>query len=88
MKPVEANDSEDLLETDDVQFSGTQDLWKVLTKAYSEEDEWSDSTVAMKVPGGVVIRSVFYNDDTNSMAMVFVPGADLKQNEEGNFEIV
>lgn len=88
MKPVNANDNEELLqEDDDVQFVG-KELWKVLTKAYSDEEEWADTTAVMKVPGGVVMRSNYYNDDTNSMAMVFIPGADIEEDEDGNIKLV
>ena len=91
MKPKDANNAEDLIEKeDDVEFFGNQKLWKVLTKAYSDEDEWNDTTLAMEVPGGVVLRSTYYDgmNEVCSMSMVFIPGCKLKENDNGTIEII
>lgn len=88
MKPIDAEDAEDLMtKSDDVQFSGNNELWKVLVKAWSDEDEWVDTTMAMQIGNGVLIRSTYQSADESvcSESSVFVPNVKLQKDTNGNY---
>lgn len=89
MKPVDKDTADELMEEedDDVQFRGNQDLWKVLTKAWSDEESWSDTTAVMQVPGGVMMRCTYYAEDVTSMAMQFIPGARIVVDDDGKVHL-
>lgn len=61
----------------DVKFVGQKNLWKLLSKAWSEEEGWMKSTKAMQVPGGVVIQVTTQQGDNIAEALSFVPNVKI-----------
>lgn len=61
----------------DIQFYGDGDLFKCLSKAWSEEEKWMKSTKAMNVPTGVVIQVSTQQGDNVAEALTFVPGVEV-----------
>lgn len=70
----------------DVKFFGNGDTFKLLCKAWSEEEEWMKSTKAMEIPGvGCVVQVSTQNEDLVAEAVTFVPGVKIQEsyNAEG-----
>jgi len=71
----------------DVQFWGDSDTWKLICKAWSEEEEWMKSTKAMEIPGaGCMVQVSTQNEELIAEAVTFVPGAKIKEDvdDDGN----
>ena len=70
----------------DIKFAGTPDLWKLLCKAYSEEEGWMKSTKAMMVPGAgclVQVTTQQTNPDGSYViaeAITFFPRVSIQYN--------
>jgi len=63
----------------DVKFFGDGDTWKLICKAWSEEEDWMKSTKAMEIPGvGCVVQVTTQLEDQISEAVTFVPGVRIK----------
>lgn len=57
---------------------GDGDLFKLLAKAYSIEEEWMKSTKAMEIPGiGCVVQVTTQQYGNVSEALCFVPGVRI-----------
>jgi len=66
-----------------------EDLFKLLSKASSQEEGWMKSTKAMEVPGGCVVQVTTHqrnHDGTNAVAeaLTFVPGVRIIENFEND----
>lgn len=70
----------------DVKFFGNGDAWKLICKAWSEEEGWMKSTKAMELPGGCLVQVSTQQDDIVAEALTFVPGVKLKIDENGFYQ--
>jgi hypothetical protein len=63
----------------DSQVVGNTDMWQLISKASSKEQGWMKSTKALFIPDlGVVIQVSTQQGDNVAEALVFVPGAIIK----------
>lgn len=66
---------------------GNPDMWKLICKAWSEDEDWMKSTKAMEIPGvGCLVQVTTQNEELPSESVVFVPGIRIEEtkDEEGN----
>lgn len=73
----------------DIKVFGNGDLFQLLAKASSEQQGWMKSTKAMQTPHGCVVQVTTQQkniDLTYSVAeaLTFVPGVQIKVDENGN----
>jgi len=71
----------------DIKFWGNGDTFKLISKAWSEEEGWMKSTKAMEIKGlGCVVQVTTQQENRIAEAVTFVPGAKIKEikDEEGN----
>lgn len=74
----------------DIQFWGDGDLFKLLSKASSENEGWMKSTKAMEIPGvGCVVQVTTQQRNTDGSyavaeAVTFVPGVRIVGQREGD----
>lgn len=71
----------------DLEYEGDNSLWKLIAKKISEEGGYLDTTYAMEVPGGVLVRTSTTRDTGSSEALCFIPSARLEKNENENWTI-
>ena len=76
-------------EYDDTEYEGDNTIWKVLVRAWSNEKEWCDTTMAMQLPNGVLIRTQYTTDDGmgDAEALQFIPNVHLEQDHEDRWVI-
>lgn len=67
---------------DDIVVIGDSTVWRTIVKVY-EEDEWCDTTMAMQLKNGVLVRTLYNDDEGSSQAMQFIPDAVLETDNEG-----
>lgn len=73
----------------DIKVFGNGDLFQLICKASSNEQGWMKSTKAMQTPHGCVVQVTTQQkniDGTYSIAeaLTFVPGVEIKKDQEGN----
>ena len=71
----------------DVKFWGDGDMWKLISKAWSNEEGWMKSTKAMEIEGvGCLVQVTTQNEEMPAEAVTFVPGVRIQEtkDEEGN----
>jgi hypothetical protein len=71
----------------DLQTWGNPDMWKLICKAWSEDEDWMKSTKAMEIPGvGCLVQVTTQNEELPSESVVFVSGIRIEEtkDEEGN----
>jgi hypothetical protein len=69
----------------DVKFFGNGDTFKLISKAYSEEEGWMKSTKAMEIAGvGCVIQVTTQQHDEVAEALTFVPGVKIEEIRDEN----
>lgn len=67
----------------DIKFWGDGDTFKLISKAYSEEEGWMKSTKAMEIEGvGTVIQVTTQQGDNIAEALTFVPGTCISQGQD------
>ena len=71
----------------DIQFYGDGDMFKCISKAWSESEGWMKSTKAMNVPGGIVLQVSTQQGDNVAEAVTFVPGVTVNPKGEDGYEI-
>ncbi len=78
----------------DIEFAGDKDLFRLLSKAWSEKQGWMKSTKAANMPGAGIVLQVTTQQraergDVIAEAVTFVPGVRVarKQGGEG-YELV
>lgn len=82
-----ANQAQDQVR--DIQFWGNGDMWKLLSKAWSEEEEWMKSTKAMEIPGtGCLVQVSTQQDEMVAEAITFVPGAKIREDKDENGKVI
>lgn len=86
LKNTKASQAKDNVK--DIKFYGDGDLFKCLSKAWSEAEGWMKSTKAMEVPGGVVIQVSTQQGDNVAEALTFVPGASIEAHQDGTYRLV
>lgn len=68
----------------DVQFFGDGDMWKLISKAWSENEGWMKSTKALEIKNvGVVIQVTTQQGYSVAEAVTFIPNARIKVEGEG-----
>ncbi|MCK5614042.1 hypothetical protein KAR91_69910 [Candidatus Pacearchaeota archaeon] len=67
---------------------GVGDLFKLISKASSEEEGWMKSTKAMPVAHGVVIQVTTQQGDNVAEALCYVPGVTVQGSAETGWRIV
>lgn len=73
----------------DIKFWGNGDSFKLLSKAWSENEGWMKSTKAMQIDGlGCVVQVTTQQGDNIAEAVCFVPGVKIEEKEVGLGEIV
>lgn len=79
----------------DVKVVGNGDLWRLLSKASSEEQGWMKSSKAMELPNGIgcVVQVTTQQrniDLTYSVAeaLAYVPGVKIADDENGGRKLV
>ena len=64
----------------DIEFWGKGDMFKLLSKAYSENEEWMKSTKAMQIDGvGCVVQVTTQQGDNVAEALAFIPGVKIDE---------
>lgn len=74
-KTLDNVDSESAQENvSDIEFVGNPDAWVLVSKAWSNNENWMKSTKAMNVPNGVLVQVTTQQGDNVAEALSFVPG--------------
>ena len=71
----------------DVKTWGDGDLFKLISKAYSQNEDWMKSTKAMEIPDvGCVVQVTTQQGNNIAEAVTFVPGTMIAEitDDEGN----
>ena len=75
----------------DIQFWGDGDMWKLLSKASSENEGWMKSTKAMKIPGGCLVQVTTQQRNPNGSysvaeAVTYAPHCKISEikDDDGN----
>jgi hypothetical protein len=77
VKQVNAKNTNDAKELDNtVKIIGNPDLWKLVSKVFSDEHQWMKSTKAMNIEGrGVLVQVSTQLGDQVAEALTFIPDA-------------
>jgi hypothetical protein len=68
----------------DIEVFGDGDMFKLLCKASSEDEDWMKSTKAMEIPGvGCVVQVTTQQGDNIAEAVCFVPGVRIANSRSG-----
>ncbi len=68
----------------DIIFFGEGDLFQLISKASSKEENWMKSTKAMKIENvGCVIQVTTQQDNNVAEALVFIPGVKITKDSKG-----
>lgn len=68
----------------DLVVFGNPDLWVLICKAGSAQQNWMKSTKAMEVPNGCVLQVTTTIDKSTSESTCFVPDVCIKEDDLGN----
>jgi len=69
----------------DIEFWGSGDLFKLLSKASSQKEKWMKSTKAMEIEGvGCVVQVTTQQGVNVAEALTFVPGVKIEEVMEGD----
>lgn len=71
----------------DVQFWGLPNMWKLISKAWSEEEGWMKSTKAMQLPTGVLIQVSTQQGDNIAEALQFIPHLEISAFDKNDNEV-
>lgn len=73
----------------DVQFWGDSDVWKLISKAWSEDEEWMKSTKAMEISEvGCLIQVTTQNEEIPAEAITFVPGVRIEEIKDNDGHVI
>ncbi len=73
----------------DLQVVGNGDLWQLLCKAYSTEEDWLKSTKAMEIENvGCIVQVTTQQGNNVAEAVVFVPSVSIVEDENGGRKLV
>ena len=63
----------------DIEFYGNGDMWKLLSKASSKNEQWLKSSKAMQIAGvGCAVQVTTQQGDNIAEAVTFIPGVKIK----------
>jgi len=69
----------------DLVVAGNGDMWRLLSKAYSEAEGWMKSTKAMEIEGaGVLVQVTTQQGGQVAEAVTFVPGVMISERQDPN----
>ena len=64
----------------DIKFWGDGDTFKLISKAWSDDEEWMKSTKAMEIEGlGCLVQVSTQNEELVAEALTFVAGVKLEE---------
>lgn len=73
----------------DLKVFGNGDMFQLLCKASSEEENWMKSTKAMEIPNiGCIIQVTTQQGDNVAEAVCFVPGVHIVLDASGGRKLV
>lgn len=73
----------------DIKFYGDVDMFQLLCKASSKEEDWMKSTKAMEIPGiGCVVQCSTQQGWQVAEAICFVPGVKIVGDAKGGRSLV
>jgi hypothetical protein len=73
----------------DIVFWGDGDMWKLLSKASSQNEGWMKSSKAMEIDGvGCVVQVTTQNKDNVAEAVVFVPKCTIEETKDNEGKVV
>ena len=73
----------------DIKFWGDGDMFRLLSKAYSEKESWMKSTKAMEVPGsGCIVQVTTQQGDNVAEALTFAPGCVIEETWNDKHEVI
>lgn len=77
----------------DIKVVGNGDMFRLLCKAYSQNEGWMKSSKAMEVPGGCVVQVTTQQRNPDGSyavaeALVHVPGVKLADDVNGGRKLV
>lgn len=75
--------------TNDLKFWGDGDTMKLISKAFSKEEQWMKSTKAMEIEDvGCIVQATTLHKGMPAEALVFVPGVKIEDTRDENGVIV
>lgn len=88
MKTIKNNDSSGTTKNvKDVKFWGTKDVFKLISKAWSEEEGWMKSTKAMEIVGvGCVVQVTTQQFNDTGMHPIEKNGSGLVDTKHGTIK--
>ena len=73
----------------DVAVVGNGDLWQLLSKVSSKNQDWMKSAKAMEIPGaGCVVQVTTQQGEHVAEALAFVPGVEVVGDVNGGKKLV
>ena len=72
----------------DIKSWGDGDTFKLISKAYSESENWMKSTKAMETPHGCVVQVTTQQGEFVAEALTFVPGVKLESTKDASGKII
>lgn len=73
----------------DIKFWGNGDTFKLISKAFSEEEKWMKSTKAMQIDNvGCVVQVTTQQGNNVAEALTFVPNVKIREVRNENKEVV
>ena len=72
----------------DVVTVGDASLFQLLCQTRSTSQGWSETTKAMEVPTGCVVQVATHDRDSETLALVFVPGVRIVEDVNGGRRLV
>lgn len=73
----------------DLKVWGNGDAFKLISKAWSEEEGWMKSTKAMEIPKvGVIVQVTTQQGDNVSEALTYVPMTKIKETLDAEGKVI
>lgn len=73
----------------DLVIWGKGDMWRLICKASSQEEEWMVTTKALEIPGyGVVLQTERQQGEQLSQSTVKLPSVFIKENKDESGKVV
>lgn len=90
MKTIKNTDSDGASKNvKDIKFWGDGDTFKLISKAWSEKEEWMKSTKAMEITGiGCVIQVTTQQYGNVAEAVTFVPNVKIEEIRDESKQII
>ena len=72
----------------DIQFWGYGDIWKLISKTWSEKEGWMKSTKAMQMDTGCLVQVSTQQGEHVAEAVTFIPGIVIYESKNEGGEVV